>query len=455
MTRPSDNASTMKSNSLDTSERLRFRAGILPVLLLACLSGVGATAQINCSPGSAAATKLVCQIPFSTGVFTNNSSAGATGTALRNATAFNSAIATQVSQLPLASSSAGIVIVYKAGVPETYNNLGPILTDRAQTIGKHKLFLGASASQFVFTKIDGISLRNVPFTYEATATDQTSGAVLSNTYTSESTKIDFTLDQLVAVATFGVTNNFDFSVIVPYERVSIGAETYNAKAYILNANNDLVLGPYDIASSYVPGWARGIGDITFNGKVQLYHGEHTTFSTGVNVRTPTGEELNYLGSGAWGVNPYLVVSYLRKISPHAKIGYQWNTKTDLNNPTLTAGGNENLPGGFQYDVGADWAWTKHITLAGDLLGSQYVNAPTLIPGTTPLPTPPTNPPTPPSVFLPTVTTANASYIINDVSGGLKWNPYRDLVFSGNALYQIDNNGLRSRIVPLVGVSYKF
>ena len=41
-----------------------------------------------------------------------------------------------------------------------------------------------------------------------------------------------------------------------------------------------------------------------------------------------------------------------------------------------------------------------------------------------------------------------------MSGGLKWNPFRDLVLSGNALYQIDNNGLRSRIVPLVGVSYK-
>ena len=104
-------------------------------------------------------------------MFTNNSSAGATGTALRNATAFNSAIATQVSQLPLASSSSGVVVVYKAGVPEIYNNLGPILTDRAQTVGRHKLFLGASASQFVFTSIDGISLKSVPFTYEATATD--------------------------------------------------------------------------------------------------------------------------------------------------------------------------------------------------------------------------------------------------------------------------------------------
>ncbi|MFZ0663066.1 MAG: hypothetical protein WAM66_10275 [Acidobacteriaceae bacterium] len=427
----------------------------LQFLLVACVSSIGAMGQINCSPGSAAATKLVCQIPFSTGVFANNSSAGATGTALRNATAFNSAIATQVSQLPLASSSSGVVIVYKAGVPETYNNLGPILTDRAQTVGRHKLFLGASVSQFVFTSIDGISLKSVPFTYEATATDPTTGAVLSNTYTAEFTNIHFTLDQLVAVATFGLTNRIDLSVIVPYERVSIGAETFNSEAYILNANNVLVLGPYSIASTYIPGWAKGFGDVTVNAKGELWHGEHTTFATGLNVRTPTGDELNYLGSGAWGVNPYVTVSYLRKISPHAKIGYQWNTSTELNNPTLTAGGNEDLPGGFQYDVGADWAWLRHVTVAGDLLGSQYLNAPTLVLGTTPLPTPLTNPPTPSTVNLPTVTTANSSYTINDVSGGLKWNPYRDLVFSGNALYQLDHNGLRSRIVPLVGVSYKF
>lgn len=428
---------------------------LVQLLLVACLSSTGAMAQIDCSTGSSASTKLVCQIPFSTGVFTNNSSASATSTALKNATAFNSAIATQVSQLPLASSSSGVIVVYKAGVPEIYNNLGPILTDRAQTIGRHKLFLGVSASQYVFTKIDTIPLSSVPFTYEATATDPSSGAVLSNTYTSEFTNVHFTLDQLVSVATFGLTNRIDLSVIVPYERVSIGAETYNAKAYILNANNVLVLGPYNIASTYVPGYANGIGDITVNGKVMLWHGEHTTYAAGMNLRTPTGDELNYLGSGAWGINPYVAVSYLWKISPHAKVGYQWNTSTELNNPTLTAGGNQDLPGGFQYDAGADWAWLRHLTIAGDLLGSQYLNAPTLVSGTTPLPTPETNPPTPSTVNLPTVATANTSYTINEVSGGLKWNPYRDVVLSGNALYQVNDKGLRSRVVPLVGISYKF
>ena len=427
----------------------------LHVLLLACVSSTGAMGQINCNAGSSASSKLVCQIPFSTGVFTNNSSASATSTALKNATAFNSAIATQVSQLPLASSSSGIVVVYKAGVPETYNNLGPILTDRAQTIGRHKLFLGFTASQFVFTSIDGISLKNVPFTYEATATDPTTGAVLSNTFTTESTNIRFKLNQYVGVATFGLTNAVDVSVIVPIERISIGASTFNTNAYILNANNDLVLGPYSVASTYVPGRANGIGDITFNAKGAVWRGEHSTISTGLNLRAPTGDEMNYLGSGAWGINPYVTASYLWKISPHAKVGYQWNTATDLNNPTLTTGGDLSLPGGFQYDAGADWAWLKRVTLAADILGSQFLNAPKLTLSTTPLPTPITNPPTPSTINLPTVDTSNSSYTINDLSAGLKWNPVRDLVLSGNALYQTNNNGLRSRVVPLVGVSYKF
>jgi hypothetical protein len=420
-----------------------MRKHTLQLLLLACISSAGAMGQINCNTGSSASTKLVCQIPFSTGVFTNNSSASATSTALKNATAFNSAIATQVSQLPLATSSAGVVVVYRAGVPETFNNLGPILTDRAQTVGRHKLFVGFTASQFVFTNIDGISLKNVPFTYEATATNSSTGAILSNTYTTESTHISFKLNQYVAVGTFGITDQIDFSVVVPIERVSIGAETYDAEAYILNAENVLVLGPYSIPSTYVPGTASGVGDITFNVKGMVWRGEHTAVSTAFNLRAPTGDELNYLGSGAWGFNPYVTVSYL------------WKVSTELNNPTLTAGGNEALPGGFQYDAGADWAWLRHLTVAGDILGSQYLNATKLILSTTPLPTPLTNPPTPSTINLPTVVTSNSSYTINDLSGGVKWNPYRDLVISGNALYQINNVGLRTRIVPLVGISYKF
>lgn len=427
----------------------------LQLLLLAGISTTGALGQINCSTSSPSSQKLVCQIPFSTGVFSNNGSASAASAALGAATAFNTAFATQVTQLPLTSASAGTVVLYKAAVPETFDNLGPILTDRAQTIGKHKLYLGSAATQFVFTDIDGISLSKVPFTYEATATDKSTGAVLSNTFTTEDTDIHFTVDMLINVATFGLTKRIDVSAIVPYERVSIGAGTYHSDAYILNADDVVVFGPYPVASTFTPGTAHGIGDIVFNGKGQLWHGEQAAVAAAINVRTPTGDDQNYLGSGAWGFNPYVVYSYLSKISPHVKIGYQWNTSTELNNPTLTAGGNQALPGGVQYDVGADWAALKRVTLAADLLGSQYVNSIKLTSTTTPLPTPPTNPPTPPSVELPTIATETGTYSINDLSTGLKWNPTRTLILTGNVLFQLDNDGLRSRPTPLVGISCKF
>jgi hypothetical protein len=54
-----------------------------------------------------------------------------------------------------------------------------------------------------------------------------------------------------------------------------------------------------------------------------------------------------IGSGPSRFNPYLLYSYLWKVSPHPKLGYQWNTKTEINNPTDSPGGDLALPGGIQ------------------------------------------------------------------------------------------------------------
>jgi hypothetical protein len=428
----------------------------LELLLLTTMTTAGAMGQINCSSG-ASAQKLVCEFPFAAGVFKNDTALGGTLNGIKNAELeagfFNSAIAAQVSQLPLASASAGTVVRYnKQSIPETFNNLGPILTDRAETVGKHRLFLGFTASQFVFTDIDGLSLGKLPFAYAATAFKPGTNTVLSTTYTTTNTDLNFRIDQFIAVATYGVTDKLDVTVIVPSERVSLGAATINSNSYIVNSSNQLVYS-YANPALYSPGTASGIGDITFNVKSEIWRGERATFSGAVNVRAATGDDQNYLGSGAWGVSPYLVYSYLARISPHAKIGYQWNTNTELNfqiNPTTNVGSNHALPGGLQYDVGADYAATRTLTFAADLLGSQYLNTPELSRSTTTLQTTNLG-----NITLPSTSPVTASYSISNISAGLKWGPWRNLVFSGNVLFQLNNNGLRSRPTPLVGLAYKF
>lgn len=428
----------------------------LQLLLLVSIFSVSAMGQINCASGPAS-QKLVCEFPYAAGQLTNDTALGSLGSsssgenAAKQAATFNSAVASQVSQLPLASASAGTVVVYKGGVPETFNNLGPILTDRASTIGKHRFFLGATASQFVFTSIDGISLGALPLSYVQTAYNS-SGGFVSNTYTTEETKLRFKINQFIGVATYGLTDRVELSVIVPVEYVSFGATTYNSTSYIANANNGVVFGPYSNAQTWSPGTASGVSDITFNIKGEVWRGEHATVSTGFNFRTPTGDDLNYLGSGAWGFNPYVVYSYLWKVSPHAKLGYQWNTATELNNPIGTSGGNLALPGGMQYDLGADWAVAKRWTIAGDILGNQYLDSYKIV-----IPTTPSVTLTGASGSIPLFATGtqNSSYSISNVSAGLKANPFRDLVFSANVLFQLNDIGMRSRPTPLLGISYKF
>ena len=167
------------------------------------------------------------------------------------------------------------------------------------------------------------------------------------------------------------------------------------------------------------------------------------------VRFPTGDALNYLGSGAYGFNPYAVFSYQARVSPHVKLGYQFNTTTVLNR-SLVSGEPLGLPGGLQYDIGADASvYKKIITAAADLLGNYVVNAPVLIPGTVPI-----------QGFNrfnlnePTLIPRTSSYTLDQLSLGVKFKPTAHLFFYGNVLIQLNNVGLRSNPVPLVGISYK-
>ena len=430
------------------------------LLLLVSISSVGAMGQINCSSG-AASVKLVCEFPFATGLLTNDSALGQTSTSGTNslissaqqvAQSIDIGIATRVSQLPLASASGGTILLYNAaGVQEPFSNLGPILTDRAQTIGKRHFFIGFTASQFVFTNIDGFNIGYLPFSFVRTADNPTTGAFVSNTYTGERTNLNFRLNQFVGAATYGITNKVDLSVIVPVEHVSISAIIFNSVNYVVDANNKVVES-YTNPQAHYPGTADGVGDISLNLKARVWGGERAGLAASVNVRVPTGDDLNLLGSGAWGFNPYVTYSYLRRLSPHLKVGYQWNTPTELNNPINSLGqsrGNKALPGGMQYDAGFDFGLVKRLTVAGDLLGSQFLNTPSI---------------TVSPFFLNTnqgriqfdsTSPTTSSYTVSNLSTGLRWRPAANLVLSGNVLFQLNNTGLRSRPTPLFGISYKF
>src|SRR5664280_273506 len=413
-------------------------------LLLWCLWSLGAIAQINCPTSPAKRLPLVCLIPVAT-------RAQNPGTVGDPAAAFNASFATQLTQLPLPSSATGVVFVFDKSINEDVplENLGPILTDRAQTIGKKKLFVGFSFQQFTFNSVDGNSLASLPFVFKATSGNQ-------DQYVTQRERISFKLDQYVVVGTYGLTDRTDVSVVIPIERVSIGVGQSSAGPGTEYVVNNATIPPTQLGTISVPigstaGVASGFGDVLVNVKHEFVSGERFHFGAGLFVRLPTGDALNYLGSGAYGINPYAVVSYQWRVSPHAKFGYIWNTSTVLIQPPTSPTGNNStrLPGGLQYDFGADAKVFQRVTLAVDFLGNQFQNSPVLVPVTTNIP----------AFNVPAtgVQRLNATYTENDFSVGLKWKPLekRNLLVYANGLFQLNNVGMRSDPVPLVGLSYTF
>jgi hypothetical protein len=115
-------------------------------------------------------------------------------------------------------------------------------------------------------------------------------------------------------------------------------------------------------------------------------------------------------------------------------------------------------------VGADVVVTKRLTGAFDIYGQRLFNAPQLI----------SQPYTDfgncsgatnadavnCAVYTPGTTHPDVAEKISDVnitnaSLGLKFRLLSNLVITGNVLLKLDDGGLRSRAVPLVGVSYSF
>ncbi len=168
---------------------------------------------------------------------------------------------------------------------------------------------------------------------------------------------------------------------------------------------------------------------------------------GLDVRIPTGNEKDLLGTGAPGAKPFLVLSSSHAaFSPHLNLGYQWNGSSTLAGDP-TAGVAEDLPDHGFFTVGADMGVGARFTLALDVLGQYLLDAPRMsradfhaLDGT--------------SVF-PSVQFANEDYLILSGAVGFKVNIVADMLVDFNLLFNLNDAGMRDKITPLIGIEYGF
>lgn len=384
-------------------------------------------------------------------------------------TRLNTSIASQLSLLPLASPASGIVFTFDPALgvaTRSSQSFGPVLAERAETIGRRKLYLAFTYQRFHFDSIDGVDLDHYPavLSHQDVTNLPIIGVLGVPDFERDvivtTNRIDLRVSQFTSYATFGLTNRFDVSLAVPVLNVALGI-TSDATV-VRNAPP----GPFGQNHFFIPGnqnstrnvfhtsnSSSGIGDIVLRGKATAYRGERAGLAVGLDLRVPTGDELNFRGSGAFGVRPFIAASYRARVSPHVNLGYEWNGQSVLAGDIRT-GQERNLPRQFLYTVGADVGVTRHVTVAADLLGQHVFNA-----GKVRL-TQFTDLGDQNGVhhtFPDAVATGVGADDLDIVNGsfGLKINPWRGLLLSGNVLFKLNEAGLRDNVSPLVGISYTF
>lgn len=366
---------------------------------------------------------------------------------------FGTALVGQLVTVPLPSPASGFTYQFDAttGVfVRSTKSFGPILAERAETIGAGHTSIGFAFQRFAFDTIEGVDLGRVPavFTHDNA---QLLGGRQDVVTTINSIKA--TVGQFTAFFTLGVTDRFDVSAAVPIVATDL---TVVSEATIrrLGTTNPLThffrLSNGDIGDRRLftaSARASGLGDLTVRLKSTLKKTASTGLAIGLDVRMPTGDEMELLGTGTAGLQPFVIWSATyQKVSPHVNAGYQWNGSSVLAGNPAT-GESADFPDQVTVVAGADVGVTTRLTMAFDVLGRYVIDGKRLarqdfraLDGR--------------STF-PNIVFANDSFSEWNGAFGLKANVFGPLLVNMNLLFRLNANGLRDKVTPLIGIDYTF
>ena len=162
-----------------------------------------------------------------------------------------------------------------------------------------------------------------------------------------------------------------------------------------------------------------------------------------------GDERNLLGSGAFGVKPFVAYSAsYRRVSPHVNLGYLWNGSSVLAGDVET-GEKDDLPDQLLYAFGADIGVTDKFSLTTDILGRRAINSPrvriepfTAVGDTR-------------TATFDDIAIFHESFWASSAAVGFKANLAGRLLVDFNLRFTIGTNGLTDRVTPLLGIEYGF
>ncbi len=312
----------------------------------------------------------------------------------------NIALTSQLTAVPVPSPASGFTYKFDPSTGtfvRSTRSFGPILADRGETIGRGRIAFGTNLQFFSFDRLDGVVLSDIPAVFR------------HDNYRSTGGRSDVIATRNTIQATgHGTSRQF-----------------------------------------FASGDAGGVGDILLRAKGTVMREGRRSLAAGVDLRLPTGDEQNLLGSGAPGVRPFAALSASYGVAaPHVNVAYQWNGRSVLAGD-VREGVKADMPDQFQYAAGTDLTVNPRLSLLFDVIGQRLLHSPRL------------------STFaflaegpagrasLRDLEFQTASFWTTSGSVGLKANLASRLLINFNLRFAIGKAGLTDRVTPLLGLEWAF
>ena len=370
----------------------------------------------------------------------------------------NIAMASQLTAIPVPSPASGFTYRFDPSTGtfvRTTRSFGPILTDRAETIGKGRTAFSFNQQYFSFDRLDGTSLSTVPAIFRHDDFQTTAGRsdVISTINT-----IRASVTQFTGALTYGIAERVDVSLALPVVRTRL-ALLSNATVERVGTGPDHGVhyfhdetAPDDHGTTnqfFAEGSASGVGDLLLRVKGTAWQSGPHAAAAGLDVRLPTGDEENLLGSGALGIRPFVALSTAAGVfAPHLNLAWQWNGRSVLAGNVRT-GTKGDLPDQFTYAIGTDVSVNSRMSLVFDLLGTRVIDSPRLATFDFTAEGPFG------SVPLRDLAFHTESYWAAHAAIGLKANVAPRVLVHFNMRFALDHSGLTDRLAPLLGLEWAF
>jgi outer membrane putative beta-barrel porin/alpha-amylase len=341
---------------------------------------------------------------------------------------------------PVASASASVefeydpkldVIVRRPGV------LGPIVGERAETLGPGRFELGVAYSFVDLATINGSSLDDlvsaparhgrilfVPVPGGITLRDGRTTTLLP---VRVGLDLGMTAHVVAPSVTYGVTSDWDVNVTAPVLRTALDVRTETRvpdpriPEFAL-PRGDPAAGTFTDEESDA---SEGVGDLLLRTKYVVHRGAPVDLAVGLGLALPTGSRADFQGSGTTRVEPLLIAS--RRVAQRLELLANAGAELNANDVDRSV---------VRWAVGGTAMLFEPLAAAVTFLGRHELARQT-------------EPIRLPFFFQ---IERNEMY---DVAVGLRWRFAAAGIVSADALLPLNRDGLRSDVTPTVQAEYAF